>query len=279
MPIPHKRGLTKRAPDAGDSAHIPSSFTRLSLFLAGRLRRPRPSAGNANRWAVPLSILQTKMKKLLITLTLIIALTCCKLQNKGPSIFSNQICGKLCWNGIVVGKTDKQELLNIISTLPNIDQGSIITTSFNNSDNSNLFDERMSFDFYRILGDKDSRIDMMVLLNKQKVILLNFNGNLGLTFQDVSSTFGELTFASSLPTFDGGINVHFINSVYGIEITEYFDSERSSVLPDTEVYDLAFFDTSMYKKFLESTYLRAGPGFTLYPWTGYGKIKDHYWPP
>ena len=43
--------LTKRAPDAGESAHIPSSFTRLIIFLAGRLRRPRPSAGNANRWA------------------------------------------------------------------------------------------------------------------------------------------------------------------------------------------------------------------------------------
>jgi hypothetical protein len=42
---------TKRAPDAGDSAHIPSSFLRLSIFLVGRLRRPRPSAGNANRWA------------------------------------------------------------------------------------------------------------------------------------------------------------------------------------------------------------------------------------
>ncbi len=34
-----------------DSAHIPSSFPRLIIFLAGRLRRPRPSAGNANRWA------------------------------------------------------------------------------------------------------------------------------------------------------------------------------------------------------------------------------------
>ncbi len=44
---------TKRAPDAGDSAHIPGSFLRLSLFLAGRLRRPRPSAGNASRWAIP----------------------------------------------------------------------------------------------------------------------------------------------------------------------------------------------------------------------------------
>ena len=42
---------TKRAPDAGDSAVIPSSFTRLFIFLAGRLRRPRPSAGNANRSA------------------------------------------------------------------------------------------------------------------------------------------------------------------------------------------------------------------------------------
>ncbi|MBN8655666.1 MAG: hypothetical protein J0M11_08015, partial [Anaerolineae bacterium] len=41
---------TKRAPDAGDSAVIPSSFLRLIIFLVGRLRRPRPSAGNANRW-------------------------------------------------------------------------------------------------------------------------------------------------------------------------------------------------------------------------------------
>ena len=48
----NKSGLTKRAPDAGESAVIPSSFTRLIIFLAGRLRRPRPSAGNANRWAL-----------------------------------------------------------------------------------------------------------------------------------------------------------------------------------------------------------------------------------
>jgi hypothetical protein len=43
---------TKRAPDAGDSAAISGSFLRLFIFLAGRLRRPRPSAGNANRWAL-----------------------------------------------------------------------------------------------------------------------------------------------------------------------------------------------------------------------------------
>ncbi len=49
----NEKRLTKRAPDAGDSAHIPSIFLRLIIFPVGRLRRPRPSAGNANRWAVP----------------------------------------------------------------------------------------------------------------------------------------------------------------------------------------------------------------------------------
>ena len=42
---------TKRAPDAGDSVATPGIFLRLVFFPVGRLRRPRPSAGNANRWA------------------------------------------------------------------------------------------------------------------------------------------------------------------------------------------------------------------------------------
>ena len=46
-----KQRLTKRAPDAGDSAQIPSSFLRLSIFPVGRRPAARPSAGNANRWA------------------------------------------------------------------------------------------------------------------------------------------------------------------------------------------------------------------------------------
>ena len=57
---------TKRAPDAGDSAAISSSFTRLIIFLAGRLRRPHPSAGNANRWAFTQQ--ETKCKQSMILL-------------------------------------------------------------------------------------------------------------------------------------------------------------------------------------------------------------------
>jgi len=52
-----KNRPTKHAPDAGDSAAISSSFLRLIIFLAGRLRRPHPSAGNANRWALKIAFL------------------------------------------------------------------------------------------------------------------------------------------------------------------------------------------------------------------------------
>ena len=73
---------TKRAPDAGDSAAIPSSFLRLFIFLAGRLRRPRPSAGNANRWAFPCKIYQIPkgdMKansKIIILSVIVMTLAC-----------------------------------------------------------------------------------------------------------------------------------------------------------------------------------------------------------
>jgi len=47
-----KNGLTKRAPDAGESGAIPCLFLRLSIFPVGRRPAARPSAGNANRWVL-----------------------------------------------------------------------------------------------------------------------------------------------------------------------------------------------------------------------------------
>ncbi len=56
---------TKRAPDAGESAQIPGSFLRLIIFPVGRLRRPRPSAGNANRWLATQQQKQTETRNLI----------------------------------------------------------------------------------------------------------------------------------------------------------------------------------------------------------------------
>jgi len=38
-----KNGLTKRAPDAGDSAHIPSSFHALAFFWLDGFAVPAPA--------------------------------------------------------------------------------------------------------------------------------------------------------------------------------------------------------------------------------------------
>jgi hypothetical protein len=46
QPAPNK-ACTRRWGVCAFFRHYP----RLSLFLSGRLRRPRPSASNANRWA------------------------------------------------------------------------------------------------------------------------------------------------------------------------------------------------------------------------------------
>jgi len=52
---------TKRAPDAGDSGAIPSIFLRHIIFPVGRRPAARPSAGNANRWA--LHVFQIALKE------------------------------------------------------------------------------------------------------------------------------------------------------------------------------------------------------------------------
>ena len=85
-----KKRPTKRAPDAGDSAHIPSSFTRLFIFLAGRLRRPRPSAGNANRWA--LNTVRNMLQKItFLTIVFSAFLISCIFQETHSFLKSNLI--------------------------------------------------------------------------------------------------------------------------------------------------------------------------------------------
>ncbi len=65
-------------PTLGILAQISGSFTRLIIFPVGRLRRPCPSAGNANRWAVPckMKVHFMKFSKALLLFFLIICICC-----------------------------------------------------------------------------------------------------------------------------------------------------------------------------------------------------------
>jgi hypothetical protein len=217
------------------------------------------------------------MKKILIAFVIVmVVLGSCTLKNSAPSIFSDRVCGKSCWNNIVVGQTDKQEFLNIISTLPNVDQASIDVRALGSG---GLFDEDIIFQFHRVPDDKSSLVRIAARFRQGKLVYMIFQGDLGLTFQEAMDIFGAPDFASSLWTFDGGINVHFISSTQGVNITQYFKSEKSSVKSDTELKNVSLFDPNEYKTYLESGFLTGDKEFVLYPWTGYGKIEEMYWPP
>jgi hypothetical protein len=217
------------------------------------------------------------MKKILIALIFVVMLGSCMSKGNTPSIFSDRVCGKSCWNSIVVGETDKQEFLKVISTFPTVDQASISSKDLGAG---GLFDEEIIFQFYRIPENKNSLVRITARFNQGKIVLMIFQGELGLTFQELIDIFGAPDFASSLWTFDGGINVHVINSVQGVEANQYFKSEKSSITLDTEINNLYLFDPDQYQTYLESDFLTGDyKGFILYPWTGYGKIEDMYWPP
>lgn len=216
------------------------------------------------------------MKKSLITLALLVTLLSCspKPQSEGPSILENQICGKSCWNNVILGKTDTQEFLNIVTTLPNVAQSSI--HSYDEL-NQQLFDERITFQYYRDSGEE---VNVLARTKKQQVVLITFQGGLGLTFDDIVKIFGEPDFATSLWTFDGGINVHFINSLEGVEVTSYFESEKSSITPTLEINSFTLFDPNIYQTLIDTDYIIADHEYSiLYPWTGYGVVEQKYWPP
>ena len=96
-----KKRPTKRAPDAGDSAQISGSFLRLSIFLAGRLRRPLP---------------QRRQRK---------PLGACHLEKKkGNSIYGKYNCKHCCRSNIRIDDTLCR--IQLFSTKKELDRQSVV---------------------------------------------------------------------------------------------------------------------------------------------------------
>jgi hypothetical protein len=212
-----------------------------------------------------------------IYIVIIALLSSCAPKTEGPSIFSGQLCGGLCWNHVIVGETGKQEFIEIALTLPNVDQSTLVSRVY--ADGS-IFDEEISFEYYRNSNDNTSLVNVVAETINQKIATLTFYGDLGLTFQDVEDEFGEPNNVTSFwHLAEPGINVIFINSVNGVEIQSYFKSEKSVVKPNTEVNYLYLFTPDLYSKLLESDHLIPDhEGLTFYQWYGYGKIGELYQP-
>lgn len=196
-------------------------------------------------------------------------------EDAAPSIFADQLCGELCWNDIQVGKTTKQELLEIIPTIPNLDENSVSTHEYSHPES--IFEYRITFWFYRVPDDYKSEVSVIAEIRDDIVIILTFNGDLGLTFEEVINELSEPTIVASNYVHTGGLNTHFVNDVSGFSVTKYFKNKKSSVTQETEIHDLVLFYPDVYSMISED-FLVPDTSSILYSWNGFGKLEDLYWP-
>jgi hypothetical protein len=213
------------------------------------------------------------MKKIPLIVTIIFFLGSCAPADNSPSILDGQVCGTSCWSQIVIGKTTRQEIKELVAKIPNVDQSSV--KDLNNTAND------VFFQLYRDWQNKRIPVNVWITPDHDtdKVSMITFDGDLGLTSQKITDAFGEPDFASSEWSADGVICVSLINSQGGTQFYNCANSERSSITPDAKVMHLVLFDPATFQSLVDGNFLKPGPRFILYPWTGYGKIEDHYWPP
>jgi hypothetical protein len=213
------------------------------------------------------------MKKIPLIVIIIFFLISCAPTDNSPSILDGQVCGASCWNHITVGKTTRQDLKELISKIPNVDQSSVANLEEPESD--------VVFQVYRDWQDRKAPVNVGIKTSgdEDKVFMIIFNGDLGLTSQKIADAFGEPDFASSVWSADGGVCVSLINSQVGTQFYNCANSEKSSITPDAKVLHLVLFDPATFQSLVDGNFFKSGPRFVLYPWTGYGKIEDHYWPP
>lgn len=206
----------------------------------------------------------------------ILILCSCAPKIAEPSIFDNQLCGDLCWNGIQVGKTTKQELLELIPAIQNLDENSVSIHKYSHPES--VFDTRITFKFYRVANNQKSEVSVIAEIIDDIIVTISFSGDLGLTFEEVINELSEPRIVTSNYVFDGGYNTHFLNDVSGYSITSYFKNDRSSVSSETKIYDIELFFPELYSV-ISNDYLIPDESSKIYNWNGYGKIGDLYWPP
>lgn len=201
----------------------------------------------------------------------------------GSSIIQNSICALPCWHGIVIGKTTKKELLDTLSSISIVNQGSITVIA-----SDSYFDERVIFTMGK--GSKVLEIDdgdtvkmdyqwrgEIAILN-DKVERIWLAGDLGLTVQQLVNIFGLPTYA--IPSFESGnyIWIKLITPAQGIAFDFRADSIDSELTPDTKIEILDIFNPNLYDEMVNSAQFKfaitqSAEDMERYAWKGYEKIN------
>jgi hypothetical protein len=215
---------------------------------------------------------------ILIAVLIIIVLTIVYEITRGPSLLADSTCKLPCWNQVKLGETNSAEFHAILAHVASVDQKNTTTTEFQKGA---FYNSAISFTtqnngtgFYRDMAEA-------MLLN-DRVIELDFNGETDLTLARAIEQFGtpDHAFAFYGPggLYDVKVNVFFERAaiVVGFRLT----SIEAEIKPEQSIDFISIVELNYYQKVLKSgVYTYFLENVNLHNWTGYGSVKDKYWPP
>lgn len=226
------------------------------------------------------------MKKLIL---LIFVLTvACTEQERPPeiSILEMSSCELPCWNDIVAGQTTEVDLLQILTSLSIVDQGSIQNTHQPWS----IFDDQINFSLREDESlNQEARIRGYVDVTRDIVSGLMMCGEMSTSVGDIVQATGEPESILSGDLIEQpGRLVILINSRKGISYwytaQKSRDSHRYEITSDASVGCVYMFDPDLYEELLDAKLLSSGHFNAeetlkvMYPWNGYGDLNEKYPP-
>lgn len=224
------------------------------------------------------------MKKIILVILLLV--TACTERSPESSILEKSNCDLPCWNNIIVGQTKESDLLQVLESLPIVDQSSIQNTNQPWS----IFDNKIYFAIHQDSTEKqDPKIRGYAYLSENIISQLILCGELHTTIGDIVDAIGEPEHILSGDNIEqSGRLVILVNSKMGISYwyTAYktHKSQRYEIIPDISVDCVNIFDATLYEKLLDAKLLSGGHYNAeetlkvMYPWSGYGDLGKKYPP-
>ncbi len=214
----------------------------------------------------------------IVYLLIIFTLVSCAVLGQPPSVLGDSNCELPCWNGIIVGETTKDEMLDILRELSIVDQDIAILSAWN------IYDGGVNFylypdGFYKHNVVVDSRFI------ENKVAEISFCGEPGISFGDVVKKVGEPKNIIILGSPSGGHFVTAVNEDIGVQFT--YDTAniplqlRTKIAPEIPIKCLIYFAPDFYEEMLEAGFFAMGhlnaeqTLKAMRSWIGYGDLKNY----
>lgn len=190
--------------------------------------------------------------------------------NKRTPLIIDSTCDFPCWNNITPAKTSKAELLEILLTIPSIDQASVRSRK---PSYKSRIDEIVDFYPQKTLWEWYYTSGGQALLVNDRVFILNINADTDITLKQAIQKLGnpDYVFASQ-PGDLISMNVQLVFRK-GVILGFSLESAKGHIVPDQKIDDLTLFDLNDYELAMQEIF-HVLPDI---PWDGYGNFDEKYW--